>query len=64
VQGVSTKELHYFYGGDGLAAILKRLNGTDTISLVLPQIESFMKKQEREQRWEEMLLFSGGPGLS
>jgi RHS repeat-associated protein len=34
VPGSNTKELHYIYGGDGLAAILKRQSGTDTMYYV------------------------------
>ena len=31
IPGSSTKEFHYIYGGDWLAAILKRQNGSDTM---------------------------------
>jgi RHS repeat-associated protein len=34
VVGATTKEFHYIYGGDGLAAILKRQSGTDTMYYV------------------------------
>jgi RHS repeat-associated protein len=34
VVGSTTKEFHYIYGGDGLAAILKRQSGTDTMYYV------------------------------
>jgi hypothetical protein len=32
--GTITKDIHYIYGGDGLAAILKRQSGTDTMYFV------------------------------
>ena len=34
VAGTITKDIHYIYGGDGLAAILKRQSGTDTMYYV------------------------------
>jgi hypothetical protein len=40
VPGSATKEIHYIYGGDGLAAILKRQNGIDTMYYVHKELGS------------------------